>query len=170
MNLNESMSVRIISATGTPRFAKGSINHRKANASSSGVVVVRQRLALWKTFHKKWALVLRIMKISYSICMITYLSGNNFASYELNDWNNYINATLVLSFTTPFDLLPYLLHRESHMLLYQPASKHVLIKWKAKGMPDRNKLTVKVKQAAVLATDKPFCVNCIGPSLKIRYE
>lgn len=53
MNLNESMRVRITSATGTPIYFKGSINHRKANASCSGVVVDRQRLALWKTFQKK---------------------------------------------------------------------------------------------------------------------
>lgn len=52
MNLNDNIRVRIISATGTPIWVKGSINHRKADASCSGVVVVRQRLALWKTFHK----------------------------------------------------------------------------------------------------------------------
>ena len=51
MNLSESIRVRTISATGTPIYVKGSINHRKANASCSGGVVVRQRLALWKTFH-----------------------------------------------------------------------------------------------------------------------
>lgn len=53
MNLNESRSVRMISATGTPRFVKGRINHCRANASCSDVVVVKQRLALWKTFDKK---------------------------------------------------------------------------------------------------------------------
>lgn len=58
-NLNESMRVRIISATGTPIRVKGSINHRNPNASCSGVVVVRQRLALWKTFQKKRELILR---------------------------------------------------------------------------------------------------------------
>lgn len=52
-NLKESKSVRVISATGTPKNAKGSINQRMANASCSGAVVVRQRLALWKTFEKK---------------------------------------------------------------------------------------------------------------------
>lgn len=46
MNLKESKSVSIISDTGTPILAKGSINHRKADASCSGVVVVKQRLAL----------------------------------------------------------------------------------------------------------------------------
>lgn len=52
MNLNDNIRVRTMSATGTPIHVKGSINHRKANASCSGVVVVRQRLALWKTFYK----------------------------------------------------------------------------------------------------------------------
>lgn len=46
MNLKESISVRMISATGTPNFASGSIYHRNAAASCSGVVVVRQRLEL----------------------------------------------------------------------------------------------------------------------------
>jgi len=50
MNLNDSKRVRVISATGTPIYLKGSINHRIANASCSGVVVARQRLTLWKTF------------------------------------------------------------------------------------------------------------------------
>lgn len=31
-------------------------------------------------------------------------------------------------------------------------------------------LTEKVKHAAVLATDKPFLVNCKGPSFMITYE
>jgi hypothetical protein len=31
-------------------------------------------------------------------------------------------------------------------------------------------LTVKVKHAAVLATDRPFLVNCNGPSFIIKYE
>lgn len=53
MNLNESRRVKMISATGTPRFVKGRINHCKANASCSDVVVVRQRLALWKIFQGK---------------------------------------------------------------------------------------------------------------------
>jgi len=32
------------------------------------------------------------------------------------------------------------------------------------------KLTVKVKHAAVLATAKPFLVNCNGPNFMIKYE
>lgn len=51
-NLKESKRVSVISATGTPKYPKGSINQRIANASCSGAVVVRQRLALWKTFEK----------------------------------------------------------------------------------------------------------------------
>ena len=31
-------------------------------------------------------------------------------------------------------------------------------------------LTVKVKHAAMLATDSPFLVNCNGPSFIIKYE
>lgn len=65
MNLNESNRVRMISATGTPKYVKGSINHRKANASCSGVVVARQRLELWKIFHKNRDLNLRIIKSSF---------------------------------------------------------------------------------------------------------
>lgn len=53
MNLNESSRVRMTSATGTPQFFKGRINHCKANASCSDVVVVKQRLALWKIFQEK---------------------------------------------------------------------------------------------------------------------
>lgn len=52
MNLNESKRVKMTSDTGTPICAKGRMNHWKANASCSGVVVVKQRLALWKIFNK----------------------------------------------------------------------------------------------------------------------
>jgi hypothetical protein len=38
--------VSIISGTGTPICFSGIINHHKAEASCSGVVVVKQRLAL----------------------------------------------------------------------------------------------------------------------------
>lgn len=65
MNLNESKRVSTISATGTPMYVRGSINHRKANASCSGVVVARQRLELWKIFHKNRNLNLRIIKSSF---------------------------------------------------------------------------------------------------------
>jgi hypothetical protein len=47
INLNESSNVSIISGTGTPICFSGLINHHKAEASCSGVVVVKQRLALW---------------------------------------------------------------------------------------------------------------------------
>lgn len=33
-----------------------------------------------------------------------------------------------------------------------------------------NRLTIKVKHAAVLPTDKPFLVNCKGPSFSNMYE
>lgn len=52
MNLKESIRVREISATGTPKRAKGSRNHRKPDASCSGGVVDKQRLALCKICHK----------------------------------------------------------------------------------------------------------------------
>lgn len=52
MNLKESSRVSIISDTGTPTRAKGTINHRSADASCSGGVVVRHRLALWKIFSR----------------------------------------------------------------------------------------------------------------------
>jgi hypothetical protein len=87
MNLNESMSVRIISATGTPRCVRGSINHRKANASSSGVVVVRHRLALWNTFHKNMRpssqdnQKLLLYSNHLHICSLV----NNFSCYQLYD-------------------------------------------------------------------------------------
>lgn len=49
--------------------------------------------------------------------------------------------------------------------------KHVLTKEKEKPESSWEKeLTVKVKQAAVLATDKPFLVKCNGPSFMIEYE
>lgn len=35
---------------------------------------------------------------------------------------------------------------------------------------EEKQLTMKVKHAAVLATDKPFLVNCNGPSFIIKYE
>lgn len=50
INLKESKSVRIISSTGTPTYVRGIKYHLNANASCSGGVVVRQRLALWKIF------------------------------------------------------------------------------------------------------------------------
>lgn len=52
INLNDRRRVRITSATGTPTYTKGFINHCKANASCSGVVVVKQRLALWKIYNQ----------------------------------------------------------------------------------------------------------------------
>lgn len=53
MNLKDSRRVRMTSATGKPRNPRGWRNHRRANASCSGVVLVRQRLALWKIFQHK---------------------------------------------------------------------------------------------------------------------
>lgn len=46
INLSDSKRVSTISDTEIPMYLKGSINHRNADASCSGVVVVRQRLAL----------------------------------------------------------------------------------------------------------------------------
>lgn len=45
------------SDTGTPRRDRGRMNHCKANASCSDVVVVKQRLALWKIVNVKHAAV-----------------------------------------------------------------------------------------------------------------
>lgn len=78
INLNDRRRVRMISATGTPRFAKGRIYHCKANASCSEVVVVRQRLALWKIVKVKHAAVLAADKPFLVSCngpnfIITYL-------------------------------------------------------------------------------------------------
>ena len=61
INLNDSNKVRITSSTGTPRCVKGSINHLKADASCSGVVVAKQRLALWKISCKQRVRLLRIV-------------------------------------------------------------------------------------------------------------
>lgn len=52
MNLNESMRVKMTSDTGTPMRSKGRMNYWRENASYSGVVVVKQRLAIWKIFQK----------------------------------------------------------------------------------------------------------------------
>lgn len=50
INLKDRSNVRMISATGTPIRANGPMNHCKADASCSGVVVAKQRLALCKIF------------------------------------------------------------------------------------------------------------------------
>ena len=46
INLSDNSRVSIITATGTPRTVNGTINHCSAEASCSGVVVVRHKLAL----------------------------------------------------------------------------------------------------------------------------
>lgn len=105
MNLSESRSVRIISPTGTPIYVNGNKNHLRASASCSGVVVARQRLALWK------------------IC--------DDPNVSLGD----------------------LIKKEERQTVEV-----------------ENRLTMKVKHAAVLPTDKPFLVNCKGPSFSNMYE
>lgn len=53
MNRSDSSSVSISSSTGAPMRASGVKYQRKAAASCSGVVVVKQRLALWSTYFEK---------------------------------------------------------------------------------------------------------------------
>lgn len=62
MNLSESIRVRTISSTGTPIGAKGSKNHRNPEASCSGGVVDKQRLALCKICHNNRHSLLRTVK------------------------------------------------------------------------------------------------------------
>uniref|UniRef100_A0A7C9E6R7 Uncharacterized protein n=1 Tax=Opuntia streptacantha TaxID=393608 RepID=A0A7C9E6R7_OPUST len=68
MNLKESISVRMISATGTLRCTKGSRNQRNADASCSGGVVDKQRLALCRIVKVRQADVLATESPFLVIC------------------------------------------------------------------------------------------------------
>lgn len=68
MNLKESIRVRTISATGTSRWTRGSRNQRNADASCSGGVVDKQRLALCRTVKVRHADVLATESPFLVIC------------------------------------------------------------------------------------------------------
>jgi len=124
MNLNDSSSVSIISGTGTPMCFSGIINHHKAEASCSGVVVVKQRLALWNICTQTKCLRVHIKK-----------NDKHCGLHSGGDWQPY--RISIRKFLPKYSCMS----DEGH--------------------------TAKERLAEVLATDRPFLVNCSGPSFMI---